>query len=320
MLRTNLFVIVCHLLLLQTENASSQSHGDTLRIAYNVLYDKESDNYEIFVMNADGTGKKNISNWKGVDWVYYAYEDKLYFVSDRDTTHRMYFLYEMDADGKNVRKVCPFRLEDSWLSSRKSGKEFVVTGRKDGLRHTLYLIDKDGNILKQLTTDTTRYHNDPCFSPDGREIVFRYKNNRRDQTELDELWIMNDNGTNIRQLTRYPTEDTTSKWHDYHAGPPFWEPNSNVISYISMRQGNYSIFTIKPDGTREKQLTDNETNEGYHAWSPDGKMIAFDASDIDGNKYSIYLMNADGTGVKQLTNEYKFEQAPVFVKSPTREQ
>ncbi len=303
------------LLLLLFVPASGQNKSNSLKIAYNVLFDKTADNYEIFVMNLDGTGKKNISNWKGVDWVYYSYEHKLYFVSDRDTTHRMYFLYEMDADGNNVRKICPFRLEDSWLSSRKGGTEFVVSARKDGLRNTLYIIDKSGNIVRQLTSDTSRYYNDPCFSPDGEQIVFRYKTNRRDRNENDELWIMNDDGTNMRRITQYPQDDPTRKWENYKAGPPQWRPATNVISYISWQKGNYSIFTIHPDGSGGKQLTGNDMNEGYHSWSPDGKMIAFDGSDLKDSKFSIYLLNADGSGTKQLTNDYKYEQAPVFVRS-----
>jgi TolB protein len=85
----------------QNKNYEPEKLSD-LKIAYNVLEDAETDNYEIYVMNIDGSDEKNISNWEGVDWVYYAYADKLYFVSDRDTTHRMYFLYEMNADGNNV--------------------------------------------------------------------------------------------------------------------------------------------------------------------------------------------------------------------------
>lgn len=55
------------------------------KIAYNVAYDIEKDDYEVFIMDMDGRNKKNISNHEGVDWVYYAWKDKIYFVSDRDT-------------------------------------------------------------------------------------------------------------------------------------------------------------------------------------------------------------------------------------------
>lgn len=288
---------------------------DGLRIVYNVLHDSVGDDYEIFAMDTDGSNRRNISNRKGVDWVYSAYGDRVYFVSDRDTTHRMYFLYTMDADGGNVKKICPFRLEDSWVSARKGGGEVVVSGRKDGLRFTLYIIDSAGAVVRQLTNDTTQYFNDPAFSPDGREIVFRHRPKKRDRTQFDELWMMKDDGTGMRQLTRYPADDTTADWGAYHAGPPFWEPNRNVISYMSLRKGNYSIFTIRPDGTGERQLTPDGFNETWHSWSPDGSRIVYDGSGLDQNEYDIYIMNADGSGVRKFPSLHRVEQAPVFVRA-----
>jgi TolB protein len=44
----------------------------------------EKDNYEIYSMNMDGTGQRNITNTPGVQWVYCAYKDKLYYVCDKD--------------------------------------------------------------------------------------------------------------------------------------------------------------------------------------------------------------------------------------------
>jgi TolB protein len=82
---------------------------------YNVLENREKDNYEIYSMNFDGSDKKNISNASGVEWVYYASENKVYYVSDIDTCHRCYFLYEMDAAGNGKRKVSNLQVEDSWM-------------------------------------------------------------------------------------------------------------------------------------------------------------------------------------------------------------
>ncbi|MBT8304482.1 MAG: hypothetical protein KJP09_08440, partial [Bacteroidia bacterium] len=53
-----------------------------LKVAYNVAFDTENDNYEVFSMNMDGSDKKNITNLKGVEWTYDAYDDDLYFISD----------------------------------------------------------------------------------------------------------------------------------------------------------------------------------------------------------------------------------------------
>lgn len=293
---------------------SSPEKPPALKIAYNVWYDTLNDNYEIFVMDKDGKNQKNISNWKGVDWVYAAYKDKLYFLSDRDTTHRKYFMYEMDANGENVRKISNFLLMDSWLASRNNGTEFLVTSKTDGEK-AFYIIDINGNIITRLAPPLGSF-NDPAFSPDGKQIIFRGSHDAfsKDRKDVDELYTMNEDGTDLKQLTHYPMDDTTVVWHNYHAGPPFWEPNKNVISYMSFQKGNYSIYTINPDGGNVKQLTDSSMNQGYHTWSPDGKWIVFDASDLSNNNFDIYMMKSDGSELQQLTSDWKFEQAPVFVE------
>lgn len=75
----------------------SQAQKNKYKIVYNVFENREKDNYEIYSINMDGSKKRNLTNTPGVEWVYYAYEDKVYFVSDIDTCHHCYFLYEMDA-------------------------------------------------------------------------------------------------------------------------------------------------------------------------------------------------------------------------------
>lgn len=275
-------------------------------IAYNLLVDSEKSDYEIFIMNPDGSNPRNISNHPGVDWVYYAYDDKLYFVSDRDTCSRCYFLYEMDSEGKNVRKIFDRRLADSWVSSRGNGSEFVVKTRTPP---AFLLIDRRGNVLDTMLEKVEFSFGDATFSPDGRQLVFRSR-----ESGTDELWMLDVDKGARRQLTHYPPADSTRNPHQYHAGPPLWAPNQNLISFISDRGGSYSIFTIHPDGSGERQLTPDGFDQGWHAWSPDGRWIVYDGTPSDHYDYNIYLMRADGSDLRQLTHDPLTEQAPVFVR------
>lgn len=290
--------------------------GQTYKIAYNVAFDTKADDYEVFSMNLDGTNKTNITNHKDVAWTYYAWKETLFFISDRDACKRCYFLYAMDVSGKNVRKISDLQLEDSWMGSRKNGSEIVVSGRKgQDVRFQLFIIDAKTGKYKQLTNETSAAFRDPIFSPDGKQIVYAYKKERINREINEELFIMNADGTNRRQLTTYPKNDKTAEWHNYHAGPPRWVKKHNFITYNSVQNGKSSLYAITPDGKKNWKLTDNELPEGWHDWSPDGKWLAIGMNDKDEKEYSIWLMNWKTKELKKLTDgkDFKYQHAPVFV-------
>ncbi len=72
------------------------------------------------------------------------------------------------------------------------------------------------------------------------------------------------------------------------------------IAFDSDRDGDRDIYVMQADGTGLVQLTDHPGDDGWPAWSPDGRRIAF-GSDRDGD-WDIYVMQADGTGLVQLTD------------------
>ena len=301
------------ILLFITTIAFAQSAN--YKIVYNVLEDREKDNYEVYSMNMDGTGKKNLTNTPGVEWVYYAYENKVYYISDMDTCHRCYFLYEMDADGNNKRKISDLQLEDSWMGSRNKGTEMIVSGRVGKLRQQLFLIDIKTGKYQQLSNDTVSYKNDPVFSPDGNEIILRYRPDRKlRQTVFDELWLLDNKAQPIRQLTNFPKADTTTQWFEYHAGPPQWNSKHQFISYMSRQNKQTQIYATSLDGKKQWQLTKGELSSGWHTWSPDGEWLVMDRSTNEGKNFDIYLMHYATGKITRLSDDPKTEQAPVFVK------
>ena len=290
---------------------------DKYKIVYNVLHDTATGNYEVYIMNMDGSDQKNISRYAGLDWVYRTYKDKIYFVSDRDTScKRCYKLYEMDQEGNNIRKISDLVLEDSWMDVRKNGKEMIVSARIGReIRTQLFLLNLENGSYTQLTKDTSAYHTDPVFSPDGKQIAFRYRTERRNRFAKTEIYMMNDDGTGMRQLTNYPAGDTTNRSGEYHAGPPRWNSTDNFISYMSFQKGKYEVYGITIDGKKQWQITNTENKEaGWHDWTPDGKWMVVDIS-VPGKKiYDIYLMNNESKKLSPLAATWKYEQAPSFIE------
>ena len=288
-----------------------------LSIAYNIhIPDTTKDDWEIIKMKPDGTGKKNILNNDDVAWTYTAWKDRLFFISDRDTCYRCFFLYEADANGNKIRKISDLQLEDSWMSTRNNGEEMIVAGRiGKAVRFQFFIINTQTGAFRQITNDTAALHRDPCFSPDGKQIVFSYQKNRRDRTAHEELYLMNEDGSNMKQITHYPETNPSAKEYGYRAGSARWHPTENFISYVSLQDGRHSIFAVTPDGKKQWKLIDNPDSEGWHDWSRDGQWLVFNSSDKAETQYHIMLMNWKTKEKKQLTDAtYKSQLSPVFVE------
>ncbi len=282
------------------------------KIAYNVLEDAASQDYEIYVMDVDGTNAKNISNSKSVDWVYDSFGEKIYFLSDRDQCFRCFNLYEMDAQGKNLRKITDYKLADSWLSSRNDGKEFIVKPAEQG-KPTFYIIDSEGEILEKIIVDLA-YANDPAFSPNGEHIVFRGsdKSSPRELGFTDALYVMDLKSREMQKISSHPDEDAGKKWSGYLAAAPRWRADGK-ISFASKVDNNYDIYLINPDGSGKESVTPLENNQVFHHWNQKGELI-FEASMNNHSGYELYKRGLDGK-IIQLTDDDAEQYAPVFVRS-----
>ena len=98
-------------------------------------------------------------------------------------------------------------------------------------------------------------------------------------------------------------------------------PGKNGRIALSIdRNGNEDIYTVNPDGTKERRLTTDPDDERNPDYSPVGKRIVFNDVRQFGSGSSIqfdteiFTVSADGTGARQLTNSPGLDGSfrPVF--------
>jgi TolB protein len=80
--------------------------------------------------------------------------------------------------------------------------------------------------------------------------------------------------------------------------------------------GDYEIFTMRTDGSRLRQLTDNRINDFDPSLSADGQTVAF-LSQRNGN-LELFVMNADGSGQTRITRNSVDETNPALSPDGTR--
>jgi TolB protein len=85
-----------------------------------------------------------------------------------------------------------------------------------------------------------------------------------------------------------------------------------LIAFASSRDGDFDIYTMRPDVSEVQQLIDDkataesEVDEARPLWSPDGGWIAFmstrDHSGDGAEQNEVYVMRADGSEQRRLTD------------------
>jgi Tol biopolymer transport system component len=75
---------------------------------------------------------------------------------------------------------------------------------------------------------------------------------------------------------------------------------TNLIAFVSSRDGNNEIYTMNPDGTNARRLTNNTLSDFAPYWSPDGSQLVY-ITEVSTGRFEIMVMNWDGTNPRQLT-------------------
>ena len=172
----------------------------------------------------------------------------------------------------------------------------IAAKHKD--RDDLVILDvKRGREDRRITVGLSGLQT-PQWSPDGRQLVFTGFNNG-----FSDLYIINRDGTGLRQLTH-------DKFADLH---PSWSPDGNTIAFVTDRGGetdfdllrfsNLRIALLHLDSGTIELLGNMESGKNINpVWAPDGRSLAFVSDRTGINNVFLYDF-ADGQ-IYQLTNMY----------------
>jgi Tol biopolymer transport system component len=222
----------------------------------------------------------------------------------------------MDPDGSSKQRV--------FKAAGRNGLAFAPSWSPDGQwiafgfgnffgdRHKSHakvmMVRRDGTDAQDLTPDTP-HSGFPSFSADGRQIVYR-------------VWGEKDYGLRILTLADRSVRVLTTEPDNL----PGWSPDGSRIVFTRRQaDGNYDIFTIRPDGSDLRRLTDSAAVDAHAVWSTDGKHILWnsgmhgwrDEAALYDNTFQpyapIFIMNADGTDKRPLTDSPWEDAMPQFI-------
>lgn len=168
----------------------------------------------------------------------------------------------------------------------------IFTTRRFDIDHswtiaTLFRGTLDGHTEEQLVLPI-EYAGDPVWSPNGQKIAFSGL-----QNGIHDLYVVNQDGTDLKQLTNDPFLDIS----------PAWSPDGNQLAFVSTRTGNeWQIYILSLTTMTIRQLT----KEGGTTpdWSPDSKQIVYIEANYDVVPFTegIYITDVGGGYVRELAN------------------
>lgn len=213
-------------------------------------------------------------------------------------------IYAVRIDGTGLRRLIATRAYEGDPTWSPDGERFLFVREPAG-NADIYVAAADGTDVRRLTRARGNDYT-PAWSPDGQSIAFV-----SDRRGPFELYVMRADGTGQRRIAGGDRQGGTFS--------PAFSPDGRLIAFSSTLRTpeNPELYVIRPDGTGLRRLTRTGGgvhelgDDGFPAWSPDGRHIAF-SSNRSGSG-DVWLMRADGSGQRHLTGFPRTDEwAPAF--------
>jgi TolB protein len=177
-------------------------------------------------------------------------------------------------DARNKRQVWVVGRDGSGLREVSSAftpraKAFAALS-PDG-RHVAYVADMRESadlVLTEVDTLVSRNlalpgvaakHENPRWSPDGRQLLFGSTREDPDLVRMD-VFVMNADGTQLRNLTRHPHEDFDARWSG----------DAREVIFTSLRTGAAQVYAVDVAGGTTRRVTASASHDMDHAPRPAG--------------------------------------------------
>jgi Tol biopolymer transport system component len=254
-------------------------------------------------------------------------------------------LYVAKSDGTDARKLATVPgIQLYWLRWSPNGKvvRFTVWDQA-GTRRSIWEVGADGNHLHRLLEGWNRQGEECCgnWTADGNYYIFQSSRNgaagawalrergrlfgkgatdpvlltagpinyRSPAPSLDgkKLFVIGDQPRG--ELMRY--DMNTSQWVPYLSGISAegvsFSSDGKWVAYVTYPEG--TLWRMRADGTERLQLTFSPLGAIQPYWSPDGKRIAFMATE-PGKPWQVYVVPAEGGAPRMLSPEDRHQADP----------
>ena len=274
---------------------------------------------QMYVMDADGSNVKRISNGQGVTTCGYFLPDgkQVLYAStfaggascppraDRSrgyvwAVYPTYDIYVASADGSGLKRLTEAPGYDAEGTVNWRTRKIIYTSMASG-DLDLWTMNLDGTDKKRITS-TLGYDGGAVMSRDGSKIVWRanhpaagadadkYKSLLADNVTAPmkmELFVANADGSGAKQITSFGCASFA----------PQFTPDGNRIIFSSNKNKcdsrDFELFLVDLDGGHLEQVTNLGGFTSFPEFSPDGKRLVFASSYHATSRYEFNIFTAD---------------------------
>lgn len=279
----------------ESEPANNLERTPYGKIVFTCQVDRQMNHDQICIINADGTGFKQLTNNLNHQHYYASLSpDGQTIVFSGSNGVGVFEIFEMDLDGN--KKQLTFMKEQLFAPEiSPDGSRIVFTRHINPERQYISIMNRDGTHVRNLTD--LRDSRDPIWSPDGTQILFT-----SNASGSYQIYIMNSDGSDPKRITNIAGLRGRTDWHN----------DGTIITYAGeAKLQNREIISLK-NGETPIFITNMGDNLAP-SFSPDGQWIAFMSYRAEkwyADGCEIYIMRRDGSDIRRLTNNNYCDYQP----------